>query len=123
MPIQSALAKSELDGLFILNRIAMESIHVTQKIFYSFRTAIPAFNIVQRIVNKIFVSRSFFVSGQSVQLKNGGELMVVQRIHFNKKMHEPFIECKWFDRTSQSTKTNIFPEKDLKNFDWYHTDQ
>jgi uncharacterized protein YodC (DUF2158 family) len=62
---------------------------------------------------------SRFNVGDSVQLKDGGPLMVVIEVFTSRKMPEPLIHCKWYESETKETRTNIFHESALKLFDWY----
>lgn len=75
--------------------------------------------LLDQIKQKIFGSKSRFLIGESVQLKNGGALMVITEIFAGKKFSEPLINCKWYESEQKITRTNLFPESSLKPFDWY----
>jgi uncharacterized protein YodC (DUF2158 family) len=66
----------------------------------------------------IFKPRAKFKVGESVQLIEGGHLMVVKQIIPSKKMNEPLILCGWYESETKENRTNIFPQSALKPFDW-----
>jgi uncharacterized protein YodC (DUF2158 family) len=72
-----------------------------------------------KIVRWLIGPVSQFRVGESVQHKSGNELMVVVKIYSSRKMSQPLIECQWYDSETKSSRKNLFPEVDLKPFDWY----
>lgn len=70
------------------------------------------------IRKRLFGPKSKFNVGDSVQLLEGGPLMVVTEVFSARDMTQPLIDCKWFDSETKTTRTNLFSEKDLKAFDW-----
>lgn len=80
-----------------------------------------AFN---EFLQKIFGPHPKFKRGDSVQCVTGQEhdLMVVQWVRVLKGSMIMYY-CKWYDSKAKSTRTNIFREEQLKQFDWYHPEQ
>ena len=72
-----------------------------------------------QIKARLYGPASHFHVEDSVQLIHGNYLMVVIRILSNRKMPEPLIECQWYDPESQSVKVDLFPERNLRAFDWH----
>ena len=63
---------------------------------------------------------SKFKVGDQVQLISGGPLMIVESVELIKKTGNYLIGCKWFDKETQSSRTNLFTQEQLKPFDWYN---
>ena len=61
-----------------------------------------------------------FKVGDQVQQINGGPLMIVQSIEVVPKTKDILISCKWYDKETKETRTNLFKEEQLKLFDWYN---
>lgn len=59
-----------------------------------------------------------FKVGDSVQLNEGGPLMIVTAIHCSWKMPRPLIDCMW--SKDNVRRSNLFLETNLKAFDWYN---
>ena len=76
--------------------------------------------VLDQIKQKLFTRKSRFRVGESVQLNDGGHLMVVTEIFSGKKFDEPLINCKWYESDQKITRTNLFPESRLKPFNWYN---
>ena len=76
--------------------------------------------LVDDLKKRLFGPRSKFKVGDSVQLHEGGHLMVVTQIFSDPAMSQPLIDCKWFESETKATRTNLFSEADLEIFDWYH---
>ena len=75
-------------------------------------------NLYIKIQELLWGPVSKFRRGDSVQLCNGGYLMVVVGVHRNRKFRSPVIECKWFDPETRENRTNVFHEEQLIFFDW-----
>jgi uncharacterized protein YodC (DUF2158 family) len=73
----------------------------------------------ERIRKAIFGPRSRFKRGDAVELKDGSDLMVVTEVITNKHLHEPIINCKWYESSTKVTRTNLFDESKLKLFNWH----
>jgi uncharacterized protein YodC (DUF2158 family) len=71
----------------------------------------------------LFAPSSDFKAGDSVELKSGGSLMVITRVFCRRNMNQPLINCKWYDRETKATHTNLFLENQLRKFDWYNAVQ
>jgi uncharacterized protein YodC (DUF2158 family) len=67
----------------------------------------------------LFGPISKYKVGQSVELKSGSQLMIVVEVFSKREMTQPLVRCKWYDRKSDSTHTNLFLEDTLQHFDWY----
>lgn len=67
---------------------------------------------------RLFGPRPKFKKGDSVQCTSGTEMMVVQLVKVLDKTRVAYF-CKWYDPVTQSTRTNLFKEDQLKQFDWY----
>jgi uncharacterized protein YodC (DUF2158 family) len=67
----------------------------------------------------IFGPKPNFKPGDSVELKDGGCLMVVIEVITNNHLKEPIINCKWYDHHTKENRTNLFGESKLKRFDWH----
>jgi uncharacterized protein YodC (DUF2158 family) len=63
---------------------------------------------------------SKFKAGDQVQLKTGGDLMIVECVKADRKSKTISICCKWFDSKTKQHYTQLFHEDQLKSFDWYH---
>lgn len=79
---------------------------------------------LSEILSKFFGPRPKFKKGDSVQCISGDEhdLMVIQWVRVLKKSVVMY-SCKWYDAKAKSTRTNIFREDQLKQFDWYHPER
>jgi uncharacterized protein YodC (DUF2158 family) len=75
---------------------------------------------VNELFQKLFGPKPKFKRGDSVQSVSGNDLMVVQ---WAKVLGKSLImyHCKWYDAKAKSTRTNIFREDQLKQFDWYRS--
>jgi uncharacterized protein YodC (DUF2158 family) len=71
-------------------------------------------------MHRIFGPTPKFKKGDSVQCVSGDDLMVVQSVKIPKKSMIMYF-CKWYDSKTKSTRTNIFREEQLRQFDWYHS--
>lgn len=58
-----------------------------------------------------------FKKGDSVQCTAGTDLMVVQWVKILDRTRIMYF-CKWYDPLTKSTRTNMFKENQLKQFDW-----
>jgi uncharacterized protein YodC (DUF2158 family) len=63
-----------------------------------------------------------FKTGDQVQPRKGGPLMIVESVKESGQRKVYLICCKWFDRQSKENRTDVFIEGELKHFDWYHPD-
>jgi uncharacterized protein YodC (DUF2158 family) len=60
-----------------------------------------------------------FHVGEMVQLRDGtGYPMLVTEIQKTRQMEETLLYCRWFDRQTQETRFNFFPESRVRLFDW-----
>lgn len=75
---------------------------------------------LQKIRTWLFGPPSRFNVGDSVQLLEGGDLMVVIQVHSTRGMKRPLVECKWQESSTRDVRTQLFPEDRLKLFDWYN---
>ncbi len=75
-------------------------------------------NRIRKILFKLFGPTSKFNVGDSVELMQGGHLMVVIDIVPEPDMEEPLVHCEWCE--SEKTIKKLFSEKDLKLIDWNH---
>ena len=73
------------------------------------------------ILSKLTGPRPKFKKGDAVQCVTSSDhdLMVVQWARILKRSIVMY-SCKWYDSKAKSTRTNIFREEQLKQFDWYH---
>lgn len=74
--------------------------------------------LLQSIVAFMIGRKARFKVGDSVQLLNGGPLMVVKRVYRGRKMNEPLLECQWNE--GKTIRKSLFRDDQLKMFDWYH---
>jgi uncharacterized protein YodC (DUF2158 family) len=79
---------------------------------------IPVPVVIAEWFLRLFGPQPKFKKGDSVQTTSGTELMVVQWIKVLDKSRIMYF-CKWYDPVTRSTRTNIFKEDQLKQFDWY----
>jgi uncharacterized protein YodC (DUF2158 family) len=68
----------------------------------------------------LFGHKSEFKKGDSVQLQEGGELMLVIDVYTNRNLSGPLVECRWYEPATKEIRTQIFQESRLKFFDWHH---
>jgi uncharacterized protein YodC (DUF2158 family) len=74
---------------------------------------------VGKVRDFLYPPSSVFKVGDMVQLKDGtGYPMLVTEIQKTRKMTESLLYCRWFDRETQETRFNFFPESRLAHFDW-----
>ena len=60
-----------------------------------------------------------FRVGDMVQLKDGtGYPMLITEVQRTRQMKETLLYCRWFDRQTQETRFNFFPESRVCHFDW-----
>ena len=62
---------------------------------------------------------SSFKVGDTVQLRKGGDLMVVIEVIKKRGMNRPLLHCEWYELNTKQTRRNLFPEEDIELFDWY----
>lgn len=75
--------------------------------------------LLGRIKDLVKPFKSAYDVGDMVVLKDGsGYPMLVTEVKKTKKMDEPLLYCRWFDRKTGETRFNFFPESKLKAFDW-----
>jgi len=79
---------------------------------------IPVPVVIAEWFLRLFGPRPKFKKGDSVQSRSGTELMVVQWVKILDKTRVMYF-CRWYDPITKSTRTNIFKEDQLKQFDWY----
>jgi uncharacterized protein YodC (DUF2158 family) len=72
-----------------------------------------------KIRTRLFGPKSKFKLGDSVEIEDGGSLMVVIEVITNSHLKEPILNCKWYDEHTKSDRTNLFSESKLKPFDWH----
>lgn len=73
------------------------------------------------VTRKFFGDVSKFKEKDTVQHISGGPLMIVVKVKFvTKRCSPPLVSCSWYDREQQKTKTGVFIETELRNFDWYN---
>lgn len=77
------------------------------------------FNQVRNLLDEVFGPSSKFKMGDSVELLQGGELMVVIEIIPAREGKEPLIRCQWIDARTKCTRKELFPEGEIKLIDWY----
>lgn len=77
--------------------------------------------VITRAKIIFFGPKPKFKRGDSVQCvaTDDNSLMVVQWVKVLKTSIIMY-SCKWYDAKAKSTRTNIFKEDQLKQFDWYH---
>jgi uncharacterized protein YodC (DUF2158 family) len=73
----------------------------------------------KRLQNLLFKSNSRFNQGDAVELVEGGDLMVVEKIITGSKLREPMVMCKWYDSSTRTNRKNIFNESKLRLIDWH----
>jgi len=79
---------------------------------------IPVPVVIAEWFLRLFGPRPKFKKGDSVQSTSGTELMVVQWVKILDKTRIMYF-CKWYDPATKSTRTNMFKEDQLRQFDWY----
>ncbi len=62
-----------------------------------------------------------FKVGDSVEVVEGGPLMVVTKIVSTSGVEAPLVNCQWVDAETKSIEVKLFSEKGLKLVDWYHS--
>lgn len=76
--------------------------------------------MIKQWLLSVFGPESRFNVGDSVQPVNGDdELMVVKKIIRKWETKEPLILCQGYDEEKKKRKEALYPEKELKPFDWY----
>lgn len=48
--------------------------------------------------------------------------MIVEWVRSTSQRRAYLVCCKWFDRQQKKNRMDIFVDRDLKPFDWYHPD-
>jgi uncharacterized protein YodC (DUF2158 family) len=81
---------------------------------------IPVPVVIVEWFQRLFGPRPKFKKGDSVRCTSGTEMMVVQWVKILDKTRVTYF-CKWYDPATQSTRTNLFKEDQLKQFDWYES--
>jgi uncharacterized protein YodC (DUF2158 family) len=75
--------------------------------------------LLLRIKKGLFGPPSKFKVGDTVQLKNGGYLMVVVEVCSYRNMKQCLLYCQWYESDFHRTRWNLFRESSLMPFDWY----
>lgn len=77
-------------------------------------------NGIRKFIFGLFGPSVKFEVGDSVELLEGGQLMVVTKISTETGMREPCIHCQWTDSETKETRIKFFSESELKLIDWYN---
>ena len=76
---------------------------------------------MRKLLFTLFGPTSKFNIGDTVQPIHSDQLMVVIEIIKERDLEVPIVQCQWYDAKSKSDRKDLFSEKDLIPFDWYHT--
>lgn len=75
--------------------------------------------MIGKVRDLAYRTKSRFHVGDMVQLKDGtGYPMLVTEVQKTPRMAENLLYCRWFDRKTQETRFNFFPESRVEPFDW-----
>lgn len=76
-------------------------------------------NRMRKLLFSLFGPSAKFEIGDSVELLEGGQLMVVTKISKEPGAEYPCIHCQWTDSGTNEIRTKIFSERELQIIDWY----
>lgn len=79
---------------------------------------IPKFSF-RKLLLQLFGPTSKFQVGDSVEIKQGGQLMVIVAIIPNNETTGPVIQCRYFNPLTKEIEVRFFNEGDLKPINWY----
>jgi uncharacterized protein YodC (DUF2158 family) len=75
--------------------------------------------MLQKIKRILFGMESKFKEGDSVQIAERDQIMIVEHVVCARDYKEPIIVCKWYDQRSKETVRSLYMESRLTAFDWY----
>lgn len=76
-----------------------------------------------RLKLRLFGPKSSYKIGDSVQLKEGGEMMMVIEVIEKRGLDQPLLYCEWYEGDTKSTRQNLFREDTLIPFDWHQANR
>jgi len=71
----------------------------------------------------LFGPASNYKVGDAVQLREGGEMMIIVEVIRKRGMDQPLLYCQWSDPDNRATRHNLFREESLVHFDWHKASQ
>lgn len=72
---------------------------------------------------RLFGPTSSYKVGDSVQLKDGGGMMMVIEVIEKRGLDQPLLYCQWYEEDTKATRQNLFRENMLTPFDWHQANR